>query len=66
MTIRKLLVLTAASFLTVAAISQAAIDWFGLADFSVREDAAAWGWLGVAVFALSTYPAPLLDRRYGG
>lgn len=66
MTIRKLLVLASVGCLLVAAISAAAVDVFGLADHSIREDSEGWGWLGVAFLAASTYPAGIFDRRYGG
>lgn len=64
MTIRKFVLTSAVAVLLAAAVSAAGIDWFGLGDFHVREDAAGWGWLGVALFAASSWPDPRLDQRW--
>lgn len=64
MTVRKLLVLAAVACALVAAISLAGLDWFALSDRDVHEDAFGWGFLGLALFAASSYPAAWMDRGW--
>lgn len=70
MTIRKLLVLAAVVFLLLATVAAMGWDWFGLETYDVRRNVFARGLFGLALFALSTYPAgpwtDWLDRRFGG
>lgn len=70
MTIRKLIVLAAVVFLLTAVLGAMGWEWFGLESYDVRRHVFARGFVGLALFALSTYPAgrytDWLDRPFGG